>query len=166
MVDPIIFLDFDGVLNCDAFFKSQQRSPIRTPDERDSNMLEERAVLLLKELVMRAQAQVVISSTWRLTRPLAKIRELLHEKGFHGRIIGKTPYLNRPRGDEIQAFLDSMADQPRSIVIIDDSADMVHLTPWLVRTTYLTGLQPEHVDQALKVLSQPAPMDLIGRLHN
>jgi hypothetical protein len=59
-----------------------------------------------------------------------------------------------------------MADQPRSIVIIDDSADMVHLTPWLVRTTYLTGLQPEHVDQALKVLSQPAPMDLIGRLHN
>jgi hypothetical protein len=70
------------------------------------------------------------------------------------RVVGE----ERGRGHEIQAWLDARARRQtiESFVILDDSADMAHLLPRLVRTPFATGLGDEHVDQAVAMLGGAA----------
>lgn len=167
-----IFLDIDGVLNSGGFFQAQhdakkrgQPSQIITVDDRDEDMIDPAAVALLAELVQRSGAftRIVLSISWRITRTLTRMRWLLEGKGYPSPIplIDKTPSTQKARGYDIQAWLDGQREWwPAGIVILDDSSDMAHLTPWLVRTTFSHGLQREHVEQALEVLARPAPMRL------
>jgi predicted phosphatase len=167
----LIFLDVDGVLNSHHFLKAQserlsRESTLRTWDDRDEDMIDPAAVKLLAELVQRSGAFLVLSSSWRITRRLSHMRELLAGKGFPAPVpfIDKTPSTQKQRGYDIQAWLDSELAQgrlwPDGMVILDDSSDMVHLEPWLVRTEYPKGLQAEHVEKALEVLARPAPLRL------
>jgi hypothetical protein len=94
-------------------------------------------------------------------------------RGFVGNIIGstlecddRTPAFEkflqenpghidgtrRCRGNEIQAWLDAVP-VVKTFAILDDDSDMGHLLPFLVRTSGQTGLQPEHVEQAIKLLN-------------
>lgn len=61
------------------------------------------------------------------------------------------------RGDEIQAWLRQAAVAIDGIVILDDAENMVHLSPWLVRTSVETGLTEEDAERAIGVLAKPAP---------
>lgn len=167
----LIFLDIDGVLNSGEFFRAQHEaknrsteSRIITVDDRDEEMIDPAAVALLAELVQRSGAVMVLSSSWRIVRPLTKMRELLAGKGFPTPVplIDKTPN-GPPRGKEIQTWLDAHREPPSGIVILDDSSDMLHLQPWLVRTNFPDGLRREHVEQALEVLARPAPPRLSDR---
>ena len=85
-----------------------------------------------------------------------KLAEFFKSMGITGEVAGMTPVLNHFRGGEISTWL--MKNDPlgtAKFIIIDDSADMGTLLPKLIRTNLLVGIQDEHVDTAIKMLSVP-----------
>lgn len=67
----IIFLDCDGVLNSDASLMLD-------------DALEESLLLNLKEIVDKTQAQIILSSSWRLMfNPLRRLMNRLNNIGLH-----------------------------------------------------------------------------------
>ena len=154
----LVFLDFDGVLN-DA-----SRSYVGNIN-RD-------AVARLNRLVTKGDADVVVSSSWRLTYPLDVLRGMLKSNGFTGRVIDVTPkdleFLidgeSTTRGHEILAWLETAGLIQRDgsvttclcpVVILDDAEPMGPLDHFLIRTHPCDGLTNENVDGALRQLSRP-----------
>ncbi|MFO0548635.1 MAG: HAD domain-containing protein [Polyangiaceae bacterium] len=143
----VIFLDFDGVLNSDAFF--ERLGPVSDWDSR----LDPDAVARLNRLVAATQAKIVVSSTWRYDKSVPALARILADFGFVGEVIGATPVISGPRGREIQAWLDD--DQSwRSYVILDDRDDMGSLKKRLVQTQEAHGLLDEHLEQATRWLER------------
>lgn len=143
----IIFLDIDGVLNSGEYLYAHNCDEWVEQIDPD-------AVSLLNELVADTQAQIVISSSWRIARSLSEIKNYFKERGFMGDIIDVTPSNYRgetERGNEIQEWLDT--HQVDSFVILDDDSDMAHLRDYLVKTSFEHGLQPEHITKAKKILN-------------
>lgn len=153
---PLIFLDIDGVLNSDTWFASLGREPNGNVDDIDPS-----AVRRLNSLVERTDAKIIISSTWRLFYRRPALQSILSRCGLKSRIAGVTPTVpNGVRGDEIQSWLNVSnlipgAYSPTGMVILDDDADMAHLSPWLVRTSAHVGLTEEDVDRAVDVIRRP-----------
>lgn len=142
MTRRVIFLDFDGVL-----------APIRQWDRYGD--VDPACVQVLNEIVTRAGADVVVSSTWRHSRTVAELQEILDAQGFTGCILDATP-IGAPgahRGEEIAAWL---AVNPVSgFAIIDDHVDMGDLRAHLVLTHPAQGLQPDDVPRAVAMLMRP-----------
>ncbi len=159
----VIFLDFDGVLNNEAFLIEKFSDPSRFVPA-DLEMLCPKNIAILNEIVAKTGAVVVVSSTWRMGRTLMHLREILAKNGFEGLVVGKTPVLHGElspgvravRGHEIQRWLDECGDfgRPDRFVIVDDDTDMAHLDHRLVRTDGTLGLQPEHVERIVALLTK------------
>ena len=155
----IVFLDFDGVLNSRALVERAEK-----PHEPGPGLLDEDAVARLDQLCVDSGAAIVVSSSWRLTLGRAALEDMLRAKGLATTaILDMTPMIphKRGRGAEIQLWLDTVPrDRGWSIegmVILDDEADMLHLTPWLVQSSFETGLTDAHVSLAKRVLARAAP---------
>jgi hypothetical protein len=138
----IIFLDIDGVLNHQLWFKIQKNKKVIDTDlEYNRSMIDETRVDLLNDLIKETKAKVVISSSWRKNHTKEELQIMLEDKGFVGEIIGLTPCLrftgfegyvySVPRGNEIKAWLETnkgilnnkMSKVP--YVIFDDDSDML-----------------------------------------
>lgn len=152
----VIFLDVDGVLNSEYDYKLNNRKCILYAE------VEDRPLALLKELVERTNAKVVISSSWRIgcersgrrsafgEELFKKLERRLHD--YEIDIFDITPSLRGQRGDEIRQWLQEHGDV-ESFVILDDDSDMCEFTETnLVKTKYSHGLQKEHVNAAIQLL--------------
>lgn len=163
----LLFLDVDGVLNDQHTIAS---SKAQVPNDRKAqmfNMIDTKYVDRLNTLVDRANATIVLSSSWRyLFTDMAELREFFVSVGVDGTIFARTPRgfpgqkfsESSLRGLEIQHFLNSITPvrDVESIVILDDNADMVHLKHRLVQTNgfregLLVGLTDEDVEKAVKL---------------
>ena len=125
--------------------------------------VEDSKVALLKELVDKSGAQLVLSSTWRfgafpecnfLEEELKALKEKLAEFGLT--ILDVTPVSHDGyRGKEIDEWLKINSSMViESFIILDDDTDM---KPWgsrLVQTSKGEGLKPNHVRRALKLLKE------------
>lgn len=157
----IIFLDFDGVLNSLFHFQELRRQGLA--QERIMDSLEPGMVERLNKIIDATGAKVVISSTWRKLHSVGELKDFLIKYGFRHveKILGVTPTLNTDRGIEIEKWLVDFkarlnySDDPiSSFVILDDNSDMVHahLLCRLVLTTWIDGMEDEHVDKAIEIL--------------
>ncbi len=123
----LLFLDVDGVLNCEADFIKQK--------DRGFGVLCSQKLDNLKRVfeAMPEDSSIVLSSTWRLTDDgdLAFLKEELKSRGMS--ISANTPDLtylllqgdisrNSLRGTEIEVFLGTTAegDSNRDFLILDD----------------------------------------------
>ena len=143
----VLFLDFDGVLNSAEVFKVRG-----TADCIDRTM-----VLRVARIVEETGCSVVISSTWRLLHSMGQLKAMLRLNGLPDVVIDKTPSLwhnDGNRGDEIRTWLNANP-HVKQFVILDDEADMGDCIDHLVRTSFKTGLQDEHVEQAITILNKP-----------
>ena len=134
----IIFLDIDGVLN--------------SMDDRFSQKLEtEEHLLLLKELVEKTNAKIVVSSSWR---GIPSLMKTLHKKmkEINAEIIGTTKSLPGTRGVEIKDWLENSPELIESFVILDDDSDMDDLFDHLVQTSTEKGLTRIEMEEALDKL--------------
>jgi len=155
----IVFLDFDGVLNSRALVERSL-----TPHTPGLGLLAEDAVARVERLCASGEAGIVVSSTWRLTFELPSLERMLRAKGLAtAPVLDVTPMIphKRGRGQEIQQWLDT-APRARGwsidgMVILDDQPDMLHLLPWLVQSSFETGLTDDHLDAANAVLTRAAP---------
>lgn len=153
----VVFLDFDGVVICPPNF----RKPC--PDR----------IGLLNRLLKATGAVVVVSSTWRIGRPVGELQRMLCEAGFTGEVVGKTPVIealpNSPlwpgteRGVEVQAWLS--IHRVDSYVVLDDDS---HRGPipedrWIL-TKFDEGLTEHAIGEANWALRRPLGRDEIRRI--
>jgi hypothetical protein len=156
----IIFLDIDGVLNSERFFEMNAQGL-----EFGHSQLDPDAVERLNRLIEETGAKVVISSSWRHVWSRDEIVRMLEKRGFkHGdTIIGITPTLAGPRGDEVAEWLGTDDERRRidpdhsdveSYVILDDSDDFhdPEMRERFVNTTWEIGMTDEDVNQAIYIL--------------
>ena len=165
MTTKIIFLDFDGVLNSQLYYKSGRHSarPIAFENDIDPD-----SVALLNQLVKATEAKVVVSSSWRHGRTVEQLQAILDHNGFVGEVIGKTKDLRCGedgqyvmRGNEIYAWMrenkaivgDSSPDA-HNYIILDDDSDMLY---WQRNNLFLVdsfcGLTPNLVYKATRFLN-------------
>lgn len=142
MTRRVVFLDIDGVL-----------APIHHWDRYGD--LDPGCIRVLNEIVAGAEADVVVSSTWRHGKTVTELQEMLEAAGFVGRVIDKTPIgaLGAGRSDEIASWLAEHA--VGGYVIIDDHGDMGGLRSRLVLTHPAHGLQPADAPRAIEILKRP-----------
>lgn len=153
----VIFLDIDGVLNCQS---SEARCGAYIGIDSDK-------VKRLRKIVDATDAAIILSSSWRLGynkdfHSLENhIKYLSNKLGKqHLRVVGSTPSLKNNRGHEIQEWLKKNDDIVTEWVVLDDEYfndfDECNITPHLVTTCFYDdngGLQDEHVEQAIKILN-------------
>ena len=147
----IIFLDVDGVLNCDT---------TTTLTKSCFPFVENRFIENLKTIIDATNAKVVLSSDWRYSRDFPELKDNeffeLQDKlaefgiGFYG----FTPYggWDSTRGDEIDAWLKEHPEV-ENFVILDDRCDMEPHKEKLVRTEPALGLTTKNVECAIHILN-------------
>ena len=146
----IIFLDIDGVLNCQVFYETRKKS--ESIIEHPQDQICTKRIEWLNKLCEDVDAKVVISSTWRHSG-LDYCKDVLKNAGATFDIIDKTPDLRHEaclRGNEIyfwisrnKELLGCSASEFESYAIIDDDSDMLY---WQRNNLFLTdsysGLTP------------------------
>ncbi len=142
----VLFLDIDGVLNSEEVIRKSDTANVIAP----------KLVEKVNTIIRQTDCLVVITSTWRIYHNLPELKTILVSNGFNGTIIGVTPdniSKNGDRGSEIQDWLDANKEVKR-FVILDDNEDMsVELKRYLVKTSWLKGIEDCHVDMAIKILN-------------
>lgn len=154
----IIFLDFDGVVVCSPVER------VALPNGKKVHALNGPAVERLNKIVEATNAEVVVTSTWRLHHSLERLTGYLERAGFKGRVRDTTPDIwpmdgnarvSEYRSEEIKQWLKSRLI--RKWVVIDDvnikgvpDKQMIHVYAGWENG----GLQDSHVEKAIKVLNE------------
>jgi len=136
----IIFLDIDGVLNCELFFRDRlakdeklDATP-RTREQYEAEQICPDRIQLLNGLCERTNAKVVVSSTWRLGRTIPELQAIFDRCGGTFTVIGTTGRERcSTRGWEIKEWIQRNSKDVMGIdshkfytyVIIDDDSDML-----------------------------------------
>ena len=122
-----IFLDIDGVLNCNE-----------TPNPRKfPYVIDKRLLARFRELVQVTQARVVLSSTWRAD-PVGILAAKFYEVPFHD-VCPDMP--GAPRCEEVMSWLRRNPEVTR-YVVLDDDDDCLDELP-LFQPSPKTGLTAE-----------------------
>ena len=163
MTAPVLFLDFDGVLNHEA---TTERYVF--PNGARFCGIDAGNVAHLNAICEAVpDARIVVSSTWRTVLDVEQLRRALCGSGFRypERVIDRTPTWATmkgnivgafpTRGHEIQEWIDAQPSPPGAVAILDDAEDMAHLDPRLVRTNMdAGGLQAVHAAAVVALLSE------------
>lgn len=145
----ILFLDIDGVLNHRAWL---ERRPIHDLDldlEELICNLDPVLVARLDRVVRASGCLLVLSSSWRCLSPLPTISQALRQTGLGTDLIGATPELEGGRGAEIQSWLDT-AGLDVDFLIVDDEDRMGALSPYLIKTSFETGLRDDDAEALIE----------------
>lgn len=131
----VLFLDFDGVINCENL----NEKLYSIPNDWDAYSL--KLIDNIRYIIKRYNLKVVVSSTWRKNHTIPQMKKLLNELWeLNTELLGYTTtidldtdykdrYLNDPttdhreRGLQIQDFLDSGQYNIDSYIILDDDSD-------------------------------------------
>lgn len=169
----LIFLDIDGVLNsirsCIALKGyslpvSLNLKPRHQFTDVNDDLIAEFdpvAVGMLRELVKRTGAEIVISSTWRLGADFDYFKKIFSHYNWEDfPIIGITPDLRETgkriwRGEEVQAWIDEFekdgTHKVEKYICIDDDGDFKPAMP-LVQTDGKDGFSYANFEIALHLL--------------
>lgn len=153
----VLFLDIDGVVNSQKWYKSRVRYPApRTRAQYDEMEFDPEAVKLVKMIVKETGCKVVLSSTWRLTEVGCKA-----VKKHCCNFISTTPNLPKPnniswayreRGREIIDWL-MKNGVVKNYAILDDDSDFFYWQP-LFQTKNKIGITPAIAKKVIKHLNK------------
>lgn len=151
----IIFLDIDGVLNCDDTFIKQRAEydkdreayleKLKNHHFSEDVDIDKKLVEELNKIIRATGAKIVVSSSWRIGRTVEELRHLLKRNGCIGEVIDRTGRSSHGiRGFEIQEWIDTHKEfHIENFIILDDDADMEHLYSFLIRHNFRYGLTPK-----------------------
>lgn len=158
---PVIFLDFEGVLNTKQYASDLRRSG-KMPNDEYGYLFDPMAVNCLREIITEKDVDIVVTSSWR-NEGLEKLRKMWNDRNMPGRILDITPfaidksviidgYMIVQRGYEIKQWLrDNGRD--RDYIIIDDQDDFLpEQHRHIVRTDKKIGLSHDDAQAAIKKL--------------
>lgn len=160
----LIFLDIDGVLNCELHYiskdfknyKKKLRKDVKSKHiermEYYSSQICNQRILWLNDLCNSTGAKVVISSTWRKSKTLDELKDIFTYCGATFEIIDKTgTNSSGVRGVEVYEWLENNCHNLTGIhshdfkayVIIDDDSDMLlNQQNHFFQTDTYSGLTP------------------------
>lgn len=164
---PIIFLDFDGVLNSLNYFvkgREKKLKSIRAGTYKKEDKIDTNAIKHLNSIVAATGAHVVVTSTWRKRSTVKELQALLKFVGFSGIVIDKTKdlsHFNGLRGNEILEWtkannvLVGPYHEYINYVILDDDSDMLY---WqrnnFIKINGKTGLTKYNARRAIKIINR------------
>lgn len=164
----ILYLDFDGVLNSSRYFRATTRriDGLNIPAYA-SEQLDPAAIARLNRVVAATGAMVVVTSAWRIAMgktPRSALRGLLAERGFEGAVLDVTPNLRNGMDHRHLEIAQWACDAKTrgfditSFAIVDDNYEAgIGNAPYFVLTNFATGLEDEHVDTLIQILSKESP---------
>lgn len=147
---PVIFLDFDGVLNTEQY---QARLAVEGKPNKDAwgPLFDPRAVKNLRRILDATDAAIVISSSWRWVHHLGSLRMMWEVRELPGEIIDSIPcgatYISR--GEDIECWLDKYG-RP-DYVIIDDFSPAQH--DRYIETNPIVGITDADAQKAIEILN-------------
>lgn len=163
----VIFLDFDGVLNHEAFYKQRLNDPNFSADNYPITEFDPNCIEILNYICATTDAKVVISSSWRHGRTVEQLRDLLYSVGFiyPMRIISKTPTLTDDdcvRGNEIEKWMKLNREligkyftEYDEYVILDDDNDMLYTQKDnFLHVDRFVGITFGTAEKAVKILNR------------
>lgn len=153
---PIIFLDFDGVVNTIYWQKDVNGiCCVNAMKKGHEELNNQQAVGWLNELYTEIPYNIVVSSTWRMSMSVEELQKLLIKSGFRPeiKVIGKTPVLHEERGLEIQRWIDQH-HFTGNFIILDDDTDMVHLSNHLIQCDTFLGFTMYEYRKSLDFLQK------------
>ena len=165
--NKIIFLDIDGVLNHEKFYKEFTEEGHDDMKEFFMNQIDPNSVKNLNILCDETGAKIVISSTWRHSG-IEYCVDILTKCGLTGEIIDITPTLRDDclRGNEILKWIKDNEllvgpyYQFTEYVILDDDSDMLY---WqrnnFILIDRFVGLTMGNVFQAKRILNNGKILD-------
>ena len=139
----IIFLDINGVLNstgsAEAFGTRSELDPV--------------SMGLLRRLVVKTDARIVITSSWRLDHSFSELRQIFRAAGgrrLEKRILDVTGAPSKPRSSQIYDWM-SINKLNGAYVVLDDEA--LDIGP-LVKCDPDYGFQYPEYRKALDILGE------------
>jgi hypothetical protein len=153
MPKRILFLDIDGVLNSGTTQADERHVSAWVPGwvAHRGVRCHDRMIERLVHIVKAGPAHIVLSSSWRLVFSWDSMEKLFAAWGLGGRLIDMTGAVTGSRKEEILSWLATTDEDVESYVVLDDY-DMDFPPGRFVRTSYMTGLQDEHVALAIAAL--------------
>jgi hypothetical protein len=183
----VIFLDIDGVLNHEKWYKKRQHFKGGLDQKEWSDCypfyeFDPESIDRLNKIIDQTGAVVVVSSTWRHSRRVEDLQEILEKVGFTGKVIDTTPSINArigpesagytvPRGCEIDWWLKTKkfqrinwskerqlehieASEVKNYIILDDDSDMLYgQREHFVKTNWKDGLTDERMNRSIEILN-------------
>ena len=142
-----------SVLNSDAY--ADYMLTEENIDIFNEDMLDERAIVQLKKIVEAANAEIVLSSSWRWYKETRdKVHYQLQQKGID--FVDTTPKnidISLSRGAEIKLWLDIHPEVEKFVILDDDDLRIEEYLPYHVKTTFRYGLTREKAAEAIKILN-------------
>lgn len=150
---PVIFLDFDGVLNTEQY---QARLAVEGKQNKDAwgPLFDPRTVENLRLIIDNTDAAIVISSSWRYAHRLGSLRMMWEVRELPGEIIGTIPcgatYISR--GEDIECWLDKYG-RPDYVIIddLDDFSPAQHNR--YIETNPIVGITDADAQKAIEILN-------------
>lgn len=170
---PIIFLDFDGVLNTEKYY-CELKSKGLPSDDKYGQLFDPEAVANLRKIIDATDARIAVSSSWRYMG-LNVLQRMWYDRDLPGRIVDITPLhllddklrdtdltqvdiLSLCRGNEIKWYFDEVLDansNSRRFVIFDDLKDVLpELQDHFVRIDPVVGITEGDVEKAIVVINR------------
>ncbi|MFA9462414.1 HAD domain-containing protein [Thiohalorhabdus methylotrophus] len=166
----VLFLDFDGVVNRrSTLAPGQGRFDSGTVNEGEGctwrwvdpercALLEDRLVGRVRDLVVEAEAQVIVSSDWRTVLELGEISDLLAAAGWpDAPLVGTTDpdlaYSFCRRFEEVADWLRRNGEPVAWVALDDQWGDRDGLGYPVVEVDPEQGLQDDDVARALAILN-------------
>ena len=151
---PIVFLDFDGVLNTEQY---QAQLAVNGKPTKDTwgPLFDPLAVENLRRILDATNAQIVISSSWQYVHSLDSLRMMWKVRELPGEIrdtlaCGAT-YISR--GEEIEYWL--KRNERPDYVIIDDLDDFSPAQRYhYVETNPIVGISEVDAQNAIEILRE------------
>lgn len=165
--NPLLFLDFDDVLNSHEWYRKTRKDiPIIPGQSQEDRNIDELAVKRLNRIIHETNCDIVISSSWRKSRTVPELREILVKKGLHPKyaekVIDKTPnldtqtasglYVSVTRGTEITSWIERFSNPNPKFAILDDDDDMENLMEKFIQTDPMHGLTDEKAKAVIELL--------------
>jgi len=163
-MQKIIFLDIDGVLNSNFWDENHQR------EISDGTLIDEDKVYLLRQIITRTEANIVLHSGWRfwfdknilpLRKESQRLVEILKRNNiiisditpdFSTEEIRKTKKFSLVKAIEILTWLNAHAEVEKWIVIDDLCLHNEEIEKHQLKTNQIVGLTKEDVDLAIDML--------------
>lgn len=130
----VLFLDVDGVLN----------SSDSTNFKNNLWPVDDYMCFMVGKIQLDTDCAIVVSSSWRHHPDGMKlIREKFNNVIDKTGTSDKVGYDEKPRGHEIQAWLDAHPEVEKYAILDDDSDMLDSQKPNFFQTTFKEGLTPE-----------------------
>ena len=101
----ILFLDFDGVMVTDRYQDQLVASDNPIRDDYGA-IFDPACVEYLQEIIDATDAEIVVTSTWKMNLGLDGIQQMWEARNLPGKVTGVTPDIDPiHRGNEIAAWL-------------------------------------------------------------